>query len=75
MQAYCRGTPYGHILVNELADFAADHYADHAGCGKADQNLYYKNVALLEAVCKHIAIFEATIRETQQGTKPFWMNL
>ena len=63
VQAYCRGTPYGHILVNELADFAAERYADHAGNGKADKNVYYKNVALLDAVCKRIAIIEATLRE------------
>ena len=63
VQAYCRGTPFGHILVNELADFAADHFTDHAGLGKADQNLYRKNVVLLEAVCRRIAVIEANLRE------------
>ena len=63
VQTYCRGTPDGHILVNELADFAAERFADHAGEGKADKDAYYKSVALLEAVCKRIAAIEATLRE------------
>ena len=63
VQTYCRGTPYGHILVNELADFAAERNSDHAGNGKADKNIYHQSVALLEAVCKCIAAIEATLRE------------
>ena len=34
VQAYCRDTPFRHIIVNEIADFAADHYCDHAGDAK-----------------------------------------
>ena len=54
---------YGHILVNELADFAAERYCDHAGGGKSDKDKYYQSTALLELVCKRIAVIEATLRE------------
>ena len=32
-QAYCHDTPFRHVIVNEIADFAADRYSDHAGDG------------------------------------------
>ena len=37
LQAYCRSTPTSNVLVNELADFAADRFSDHFGDGKADK--------------------------------------
>ena len=62
VQAYCRGTPYGHILVNKIADFAAERYCDHAGGGKSDKDKYYQSTVLLELVCKRIAVIEFTLR-------------
>ena len=63
VQAYCRDTPFRHILVNEIADFAADRYCDHAGNAKADQTKFYQSKHLLELVCKRIAVVESTLRE------------
>ena len=63
VQAYCRDTPYRHILVNEIADFAAERNCDHAGNIKADQSKYYQNKHLLELVCKRIAVVESTLRD------------
>lgn len=63
VQAYCRDTPFGHIIVNEIADFAADRYCDHAGDGKADKAKFYSSKDLMERVCKRIAVIESTLRE------------
>lgn len=62
-QAYCRNTPFRHIVVNELVDFAADRYSDHAGSGKTEKAKFYASQALLGHVCKRIAVVEATLRE------------
>lgn len=60
VQAYCRNTPLRHIMVNELADFAAERFSDHTGNGKADKAKYYASQALLGIVCKRIAAVEAS---------------
>ena len=40
-QAYYRDTPIWQVMVNELADFAADVYSDHFGkCGADKAKLY-----------------------------------
>ena len=63
VQAYCRNTPFRHVVVNELADFAADRYSDHAGDGKADKARFYGNQDLSGDVCKRFVAVEATLRE------------
>ena len=37
IQAYCRETPTWQIMVNELADFAADVHSDHFGKCSGDK--------------------------------------
>lgn len=62
-QAYCRDIPAGRIMVNELADFAADVYSDHFGKCGADKAKLYAAEAILLRVCKRISTLEASLRE------------
>ena len=62
-QAYCRNTPLWQMMINELADFAADVFTDHFGDAKADKAKLYASQALLRTVCKRVAAIEASLRE------------
>ena len=50
-QAYCRHTPVWQVLINELADFAADVHSDRFGNGKADKAKFYAGAADIVANC------------------------
>ena len=62
-RAYCHNAPPSHVMVNELADFAADRLSYHFGDAKVDKAKCYASQALLGSVCKRIAAIEASLRE------------